>query len=170
MRFFLRGVFTFALTILSHLGVQMVFLLPDKTSDFRWVYPAILAIIVQSIGVLMRKWDIRILVASFLIALSIMGGVVFGFWVKIIFFAGCWVFWYAISTLIFRLSRDEKLRLTETPSQTALRRVQEKRTEEMKEIEREHFERMLDSMPESERIALLKKQKEYEEHLNKKGR
>lgn len=170
MRFFFRGVFTFALTILSHLGVQLVFRLPDKTSDFWWVYPVILAVIIQSIGVLMCKRDSRIPVASFLIALSIIGGVVFGFWVKIIFFAGCWVFWYAISTSIFGLSHDEKLRLTETPSQTALRRAQEKRTEEMKEIEREYFERMLDSMPENERIALLKKQKDYEEHLKKKGR
>ena len=79
------------------------------------------------------------------------------------------VFWYWVATLIIKPTRDEELRTKETLSQTELRHAQEKRTEEMKEIEREHFERMLDSMPENERIALLKKQKDYEEHLKKKG-
>ena len=72
-------------------------------------------------------------------------------------------FWYWVSTKIFKLSRDEQLRLAETSSETELRRAQERRDPAFIVAERERLEKMLASMSDAERQALLKKQKEYEE-------
>lgn len=77
------------------------------------------------------------------------------------------IFWYGISTLVFKLSRDEELRLTETPSETELRHAQERRDPALDAAEQERLDKMLAAMPESEREALLKKQKEWEDHQKK---
>lgn len=77
------------------------------------------------------------------------------------------VFWYWVSTRIFKLSRDEELRARETPSETELRRAHERRDPALDAAEREYYEKVLASVPESEREALLKKQKAWEDRQKK---
>lgn len=79
-------------------------------------------------------------------------------------------FWYWVSTKMFKLSRDEELRSSETPSETELRHAQERRDPALDVAERERLYKMLVNMPEAERVALRQKQREWEEKHGKRNR
>ena len=77
------------------------------------------------------------------------------------------IFWYMVSILLIRLSKDEIQRQKETSSERELRRAKERRDPALDIAERERLNKMLASMPEKERQELLKKQAEYEANHNK---
>ena len=79
-------------------------------------------------------------------------------------------FWYWVSTKMFKLSRDEELRSSETPSETELRHAQERRDPALDVAERERLYKMLADMPEAERVALWQIQMEWEEKHGKRNR
>lgn len=76
-------------------------------------------------------------------------------------FVGTWILVHVVSKRIFAPSRDEKLRLEETPSETALRHATEKRPAAVREYEKKRRDAILASLPEEKRAELLRKMENY---------
>lgn len=180
MRRFLRLIFVFIMSVITLVTVTFLIAgLKDVASLSLLFVAAGGAVFILSYKSLFQEyrvlfWLSAIPLSGTLMLLALAGGLgiffssMFFTFMKGIVATTSWAFWYGISLLIIKPSRDEKLRQTETPSETALRHAQERRDPAFDIAERERLNKILASLPEAKRQALLKKQKEYEECQEKK--
>lgn len=183
MRRFLRFAFTFIMSVLTFVPLQFLFSKSNTKIPSLYVFLLGLFLSIIMCFWISKKvnkdepvlfWIMFVILLVWLVICPIVVGYGSHFfsrmglqYIKDVTMGAILMFWYMVSILLIRLSKDEIQRQKETLSERELRRANERRDPALDVAERERLNKMLASMPEKERQELLKKQAEYEAKHNK---